>query len=69
MNLANKITITRMALIPLFMIAFMWNFPYNELVACVIFNVKKNIYFYCREDVLQKQVDYIKVLLLMKMDI
>ena len=39
MNLANKITLTRMALIPLFMIAFMWNFPYNELVACVIFAI------------------------------
>ena len=39
MNLANKITMSRILLIPLFMIAYMWDFPYNELVACVIFAV------------------------------
>jgi len=39
MNLANKITMTRILLIPLFMIAYMWDFAYNELVACVIFAV------------------------------
>jgi len=39
MNLANKITMSRILLIPLFMIAYMWDFPYNELVACLIFAV------------------------------
>lgn len=39
MNLANKITMSRILLIPLFMIAYMWDFAYNELVACVIFAV------------------------------
>ena len=39
MNLANKITLSRIALIPLFMIAYSWNFPYNELVSCIIFAV------------------------------
>ncbi len=39
MNLANKITLSRIALIPLFMIAYAWDFPYNELVACIIFAV------------------------------
>lgn len=39
MNLANKITMSRILLIPLFMIAYMLDFAYNELVACVIFAV------------------------------
>lgn len=39
MNLANKITMTRIMMIPLFMIAYLWNFPYNELVACIIFAI------------------------------
>ncbi|MBE7052134.1 MAG: CDP-diacylglycerol--glycerol-3-phosphate 3-phosphatidyltransferase [Ruminococcaceae bacterium] len=39
MNLANKITMSRILLIPLFMIAYMWDFAYNELVACAIFAV------------------------------
>ena len=39
MNLANKITLSRIALIPLFMIAYIWDFAYNELVACVIFAI------------------------------
>ena len=39
MNLANKITLSRIALIPLFMIAYIWDFPYNELVSCVIFAI------------------------------
>lgn len=37
MNLANKITMSRIMLIPLFMIVYMWDFAYNELVACIIF--------------------------------
>ena len=39
MNLANKITMARILMIPLFMITYLWNFPYNELVACVIFAI------------------------------
>ncbi|MBQ4630531.1 MAG: CDP-diacylglycerol--glycerol-3-phosphate 3-phosphatidyltransferase [Clostridia bacterium] len=39
MNLANKITMTRILMIPLFMVAYLWNFPYNELVACIIFAI------------------------------
>ena len=37
MNLANKITMTRICMIPLFMIAYLIDFPYHNLVACLIF--------------------------------
>lgn len=37
MNLANKITMTRICMIPLFMIAYLIKFPYHNLVACAIF--------------------------------
>jgi len=37
MNLANKITMTRICMIPLFMIAYLIQFPYHNLVACGIF--------------------------------
>lgn len=37
MNLANKITMARILMIPLFMIAYMCDFKYNELVSCIIF--------------------------------
>lgn len=37
MNLANKITMTRIFMIPLFMVAYILDFKYSNLVACVIF--------------------------------
>ena len=37
MNLANKITMTRIFMIPLFMITYLIDFPYHNLVACLIF--------------------------------
>ena len=37
MNLANKITMTRIFMIPLFMIAYLIDFPCHNLVACAIF--------------------------------
>ncbi len=37
MNLANKITMARICMIPLFMIAYLVDFPYHNLVACAIF--------------------------------
>ena len=39
LNLANKITMTRIFMIPLFMIAYMWKFPYHNLVACLLFAI------------------------------
>ena len=39
LNLANKITMTRIFMIPLFMIAYMWRFPYHNLVACLLFAI------------------------------
>lgn len=37
MNLANKITMIRICMIPLFMIAYMIDFPYHNFSACLIF--------------------------------
>ena len=37
MNLANKITMTRICMIPIFMVAYLIDFPYHNLVACAIF--------------------------------
>lgn len=37
MNLANKITMVRIFMIPLFMVAYLVDFPYHNLVACAIF--------------------------------
>ena len=37
MNLANKITMVRIFMIPLFMVAYLIDFPYHNLVACAIF--------------------------------
>ena len=37
MNLANKITMTRIFMIPLFMIAYVLDFKCSNLVACIIF--------------------------------
>ncbi len=37
MNLPNKLTITRMCMVPLFMIALMMNTPASRLIATVIF--------------------------------
>ena len=39
MNLANKITMLRILMIPFFMIVYMCEFPYHNLVACVIFAI------------------------------
>lgn len=39
LNLANKITMTRIFMIPFFMITYMWGFPYHNLVACLLFAV------------------------------
>ena len=39
MNLPNKITLTRIFLIPVFVLFFYLNFPYHELVAAAIFAV------------------------------
>ncbi len=39
MNLANKITMSRIFMIPIFMIAYMVEFPYHNLVACLIFAI------------------------------
>jgi len=37
MNLANKITITRILIIPLFIICLLSNFPYSQYIAAFIF--------------------------------
>jgi len=39
MNLANKITMTRIFMIPIFMIAYIMDFKYSNLVACIIFAI------------------------------
>ena len=39
MNLANKITMLRVFLVPIFMIVFYLDFPYHEIVAGIIFVV------------------------------
>ncbi len=39
MNTANKITIARILLIPIFMIVFLWQFPTSDIWAAVIFAV------------------------------
>lgn len=37
MNLPNKITLIRILMVPLFMIVLLWNFPYHNLAAAVLF--------------------------------
>jgi len=37
MNIANKLTMLRVALIPVFLIILYWGFPYSQYVALVIF--------------------------------
>lgn len=37
MNLANKLTLTRVALIPVFLIVLYWGFPLSEWVAVAVF--------------------------------
>ncbi len=39
MNLPNKITLTRICMIPVFVVLFYVNFPYHELVAAAIFAI------------------------------
>lgn len=37
MNLPNKLTILRIVLTPIFMLVLLWNFPFHDLVALIIF--------------------------------
>lgn len=37
MNLPNKLTLMRMALIPVFLLCMLWSFPHHYLVALIIF--------------------------------
>ena len=37
MNTANKLTLLRVIMIPVFMVALYWNFPFHKIVALVIF--------------------------------
>lgn len=37
MNLPNKLTLLRMALIPVFLLCMMWSFPHHHLLALIIF--------------------------------
>ena len=37
MNIANKLTLLRVALIPVFLIVLYWGFPYSQYVALAIF--------------------------------
>ena len=37
MNTANKLTLTRVFLIPLFLVVLYLDFPYNQLIALAIF--------------------------------
>ena len=39
MNIANKLTLLRVALIPVFLIVLYWGFPYSQYVALAIFIV------------------------------
>lgn len=37
MNTANKLTLLRVIMIPVFMVALYWNFPFHKFVALIIF--------------------------------
>ena len=37
MNLPNKLTVLRIILVPIFLVALMWNFPHHYLVADLLF--------------------------------
>lgn len=37
MNTANKLTLLRVIMIPVFMVALYWNFPFHKIVALIIF--------------------------------
>lgn len=37
MNIANKLTLIRTALVPVFLIILYWGFPYSDLVALAVF--------------------------------
>ena len=37
LNLPNKITLARIALIPIVVILYFVNFPYHEIAACIVF--------------------------------
>ena len=39
MNLANRLTLARVALTPVFMWMFLWNFPFHHLVALAVFGL------------------------------
>lgn len=39
MNLANKITIVRIMLVPIFMVLLLSDFPYSNVIAALIFIV------------------------------
>ena len=37
MNTANKLTLLRVIMIPVFLVALYWNFPFHKIVALIIF--------------------------------
>ncbi|MBO5489303.1 MAG: CDP-diacylglycerol--glycerol-3-phosphate 3-phosphatidyltransferase, partial [Eubacterium sp.] len=37
MNIPNRLTIVRVAMIPLFVVAMLWDFPYHQYVALFLF--------------------------------
>ena len=37
MNIANKLTLLRAALVPVFLIILYWGFPYSDMVAFAVF--------------------------------
>ena len=39
MNLPNKLTLSRILLVPLFLLLFVWNFPFHYLAAGLVFGI------------------------------